>query len=83
MELRFESSFSAELHWWVNRDRKVAKYIEMLLRSAEEDPFHGLGDPRLIKELGRGVWGCHIVDDHFLISWASMLISNKNYNIHL
>ncbi len=67
MEVKFDSGFPEQLRWWLQRDSKIAEYIESLMHSAEEDPFHGLGDPRLIKEMGRGVWGRHIAEDHYLI----------------
>jgi Txe/YoeB family toxin of Txe-Axe toxin-antitoxin module len=67
MRLNYKSRYLKELQFWQRADPAIALTIVRLSLAARDNPFRGLGDPRLVKELGRGVWGRHIFDHHFLI----------------
>ena len=67
MRVNFKDRFMHQLGYWRRTSMVSRDKILRLVRAAAEDPFHGLGEPRLVKELGRGVWARHIIDHHFLI----------------
>lgn len=56
-----------QLGRWRSVDAGVRDVVLRLVQACAENPFRGLGEPRLVKELGRGVWARHITDHHFLI----------------
>ncbi len=67
MRVNYKGKFMCQLGDWRRSDISVRDAILELVEAAADDPFHGIGDPHLVKELGRGVWARHIVDHHFLI----------------
>ena len=67
MRVNFRDRFMHQLGYWRRTSMVARDRILRLARAAAEDPFHGVGDPRLVKELGRGVWARHISGPHFLI----------------
>ncbi len=67
MKLTFEPAYIAGLRWLMTNDPSTAEYVVRLVRAAELTPMKGLGDPRLVHELGYGSWARHIAGPHFLI----------------
>jgi Txe/YoeB family toxin of toxin-antitoxin system len=67
MRIAYSPAFHEGLQWWRERSETMLRRILRLVHAAKLDPMHGFGDPRLVKEMGRGVWGRHITEDHYLI----------------
>ena len=67
MKLKFEQPYLEGLRWWMANDPLTAGYIVKLVRDTESTPMKGLGEPRLVHELGYGIWARHISGPHFLI----------------
>ena len=67
MRIIYKRKFFSQLGKWDGEDRTMRDRILTLIHATRDDPFHGIGDPHLVKELGRGVWARHITDHHFLI----------------
>ncbi len=67
MRINYQRRFLSQLGKWDGESRVVRDRILSLIHAARNDAFRGIGEPRLVKELGRGVWARHITNHHFLI----------------
>ena len=54
MRVNYKGKFMYQLGDWRRSDIAVRDAILEWVEAAADDPFHGIGDPHLVKELGRG-----------------------------
>ena len=60
-----------EYLYWQNKDKKILKKINTLLKDIKRDPFNGIGKPELLKHELSGCWSRRITDEHRLVYEAS------------
>lgn len=53
--------------YWQDRDRKMVKKINALIKDIERNPFTGLGKPEPLKHELAGFWSRRIDPEHRLI----------------
>ncbi|MFK5881018.1 MAG: Txe/YoeB family addiction module toxin [Sulfurospirillum sp.] len=52
---------------WQNKDKKVLKKINSLLKDIKRDPYEGIGKPEPLKYELAGCWSRRIADEHRLV----------------
>ena len=57
--------------YWQNKDKKILKKINTLLKDIKRDPFNGIGKPEPLKHELSGCWSRRITDEHRLIYEAT------------
>lgn len=60
----FDSSFIADLRWWVETDRRTAKRLLEIVEAVLRSPFDGIGKPEPLKYLGSDVWSRRLTQEH-------------------
>ena len=63
----FHPEFIADLHYWVERDRRVAVRAFDLIEAVMRDPFAGIGKPEPLKGALSGVWSRRLTQEHRLV----------------
>ena len=63
----FHQQFLGDLRWWVRADRKIALRILDLIDAVLREPFEGIGKPKPLKYLGKGVLSRRITQEHRLV----------------
>jgi toxin YoeB len=67
MRIVFTESGWADYQWFQERDRKLVKRINALIRDAMRSPFDGIGKPEGLRAELRGFWSRRINDEHRLV----------------
>ena len=57
--------------YWQNKDKKILKKINTLLKDIKRDPFNGIGKPEPLKHELSGCWSRRITDEHRLVYEAT------------
>ena len=52
---------------WQDKDKKILKKINSLLKDIKRDPFNGIGKPEALKHELAGCWSRRITDEHRLV----------------
>ena len=53
--------------YWQNRDKKVLRQINKLVKDISRSPFEGLGKPEPLRENLSGLWSRRINKEHRLV----------------
>ncbi len=53
--------------YWQQKDKRVTKKINELLRDIKRDPFEGIGKPEPLRFELQGCWSRRISDEHRLV----------------
>ncbi|HXH38808.1 MAG TPA: Txe/YoeB family addiction module toxin [Thermoanaerobaculia bacterium] len=56
-----------DLRWWVRTDRKVALRLLDLVDAILRDPFHGIGKPEPLSNLGSNMWSRRLTQEHRIV----------------
>lgn len=83
MNLTFADEAWYDYLYWQNKDKKVLKRINTLLKDIKRDPFKGLGDPEPLKYNWSGYWSRRITKEHRLVYKAtehSILVAQCRYH---
>jgi toxin YoeB len=67
MRLVFTESAWQDYLWFQERDRKLLKRINTLIKEVLRSPFEGIGKPEALKADLSGCWSWRINDEHRLI----------------
>ena len=67
MRLVFTESAWDDYLWFQDRDRKLLKRINALIRDALRSPFEGIGKPEALKANLSGYWSRRINEEHRLV----------------
>ncbi len=67
MKLVFTESAWKDYLWFQERDRKLLKRINTLVKDALRCPFRGIGKPEQLKADLSGYWSRRINDEHRLV----------------
>ena len=70
MKLAWADAAWEDYIWWQNNDRKTARKINDLIKSARRTPFEGLGKPESLKGDWSGWWFRRITLEHRLVYQA-------------
>ena len=60
----FDPSFSEDLRYWIETDRRTAKRLPDLVEAVLRDPLAGIGKPEPLKYLGSDVWSRRLTHEH-------------------
>lgn len=63
-EAFFDSNFLDDLQYWVDKDRKTASRILVLVQAILRDPFTGIGKPEPLKHVDSNYWSRRITQEH-------------------
>ena len=63
----FHPEFRADLHYWVQTDRKMALRVLMLVEAILRDPFKGIGKPEPLKHFDRNTWSRRLTREHRIV----------------
>ena len=63
----FHPEFTPDLHYWVERDHRVAERAFDLIEAVMRDPFTGIGKPEPLKGVLSGVWSRRLTQEHRLV----------------
>ena len=64
MRLVFTESAWRDYQWFQERDRKLLKRINALIKETLRDPFQGIGKPEQLRADLSGFWSRRINDEH-------------------
>lgn len=67
MRLVFTESAWQDYLWFQERDRKLLKRINVLIKDVLRSPFDGIGKPEALKADLAGWWSRRINDEHRLV----------------
>ncbi len=67
MKLVFTESAWQDYLWFQEKDRKLLKRINLLIKDAMRTPFEGLGKPERLKADLSGYWSRRINSEHRLV----------------
>jgi toxin YoeB len=67
MRLVFTESAWPDYLWFQERDRKLLKRINALIKDVMRSPFEGIGKPEALKANLTGYWSRRINDEHRLV----------------
>jgi toxin YoeB len=67
MRLVFTESAWQDYEWFQERDRKLVRRINALIKDALRTPFQGIGKPEGLKANLSGCWSRRINEEHRLV----------------
>lgn len=67
MNLVFSAQAWEDYQFWLAKDRKVLKRINLLIKDAARNPSEGLGKPEPLRHALAGYWSRRITDEHRLV----------------
>ncbi|MCH8124341.1 MAG: Txe/YoeB family addiction module toxin [Bacteroidetes bacterium] len=67
MKIEFQPPFLKDLEWWIRTDRPTALRVLKLVEAVRRDPFHGMGKPEPLKNIGSGYWSRRITLEDRLV----------------
>ncbi|UVI38091.1 Txe/YoeB family addiction module toxin [Qipengyuania spongiae] len=67
MQLLFDRDAWADYLFWQDRDRKLLKRINRMIKECQRTPYEGIGKPEPLKEDLSGYWSRRITDEHRLV----------------
>ena len=67
MRLVFTESAWDDYQWFQQRDRKLIKRINALVKDVLRSPFEGIGKPEALKADLSGYWSRRIDEEHRLV----------------
>ena len=67
MRLTWSKDAWEDYLYWQKVDKKIAKRINELIRSAMRTPFEGIGKPEALKGDLQGYWSRRITTEHRLV----------------
>ncbi len=53
--------------YWQDKDKKILKHINFLIKEVLRHPSRGIGEPEPLKHNMNGYWSRHITREHRLI----------------
>ena len=67
MKLVFAERAWEDYLYWQQKDRKILKRINTLIKDIQRSPFEGIGDPEPLKYNWSGFWSRRITKEHRLV----------------
>lgn len=72
MKLIFSDDSWNDYLYWLEKDKKILKRINSLIKDIKRSPFEGIGKPEPLKYDLQGCWSRRIDDEHRLVYEISM-----------
>ncbi|MBX2990683.1 MAG: Txe/YoeB family addiction module toxin [Bacteroidetes bacterium] len=63
----FQSGAFEQYSNWAKENPKIFERLTMVIRSAAQSPFEGIGKPEPLKHELQGYWSRRITDEHRLV----------------
>lgn len=67
MQLAWTPNAWEDYLYWQQKDRKILKRVNQLLKGTMRDPFEGIGKPEPLKYGISGAWSRRITEEHRLV----------------
>lgn len=67
MEVEFTHKAQVHYQYWIDKDRKILKKINELIKDIQRTPFTGKGKPEALKFNFTGYWSRRINQEHRLV----------------
>jgi len=67
MKIKFTQKAKKQYEYWKEKDLKVLKKINELIKDIQKTPFEGLGKPEALKFNLNGFWSRRINYEHRLV----------------
>ena len=67
MKLVFAERAWEDYLYWQQKDQKILKRINTLIKDIQRSPFEGIGDPEPLKYNWSGFWSRRITKEHRLV----------------
>ena len=83
MMLSWADTAWADYLYWQERDKRILKKINILIKDIQRQPFTGLGDPEPLKHNWSGYWSRRITLDHrmvYKVTDAGLFIAQCRYH---
>jgi len=67
MKILFTQEAWKDFEWFLNKDKRLAKRIKLLLKDILRDPENGIGKPERLRFQLSGYWSRRISKEHRLV----------------
>ncbi len=67
MKIKFTQKAKKQYEYWKDKDRKILKKINEIIKDIQKTPFEGLGKPEALKFNLNGFWSRRINYEHRLV----------------
>jgi len=67
MKILFTQEAWKDFEWFMNKDKRLAKRIKLLLKDILRDPENGIGKPERLRFQLSGYWSRRISKEHRLV----------------
>ena len=67
MRIKFTQKAKKQYEYWIEKDQKILKKINELIKDIQRTPFEGLGKPEALKFNLSGYWSRRINTEHRLV----------------
>ena len=83
MQLAWTPYTWEEYLYWQQKDRKILKRVNQLLKDMMRDPFEGIGKPEPLKSGIAGAWSRRITEEHrlvYILEGETLIILQARYH---
>ncbi|MCT2337819.1 Txe/YoeB family addiction module toxin [Corynebacterium sp. p3-SID1056] len=83
MQLAWTPRAWEEYLYWQQKDRKILKRVNQLLKDTLRDPFEGIGKPEPLKYGISGAWSRRITEEHrlvYVVEGDTLIILQARYH---
>ena len=83
MKIIFATTAWEDYLYWQEKDKKLLKRVNKLIKDICRSPFEGLGDPEPLKHNWSGFWSRRITKEHrlvYAVEKESVLIAQCRYH---
>ena len=81
MGLVYTKNAIEDIKYWQKHDQKLVKRLKKLIKSIENNPFHGIGNPEPLKHDLKGCWSRRINQEHRLVYMVKGDLENQTITI--
>jgi toxin YoeB len=67
MKVLFTPEGWEDYTFWQERDRKLAKRLNRIIKDMRRDPFSGIAKPEALKRNYSGFWSRRLTDEHRIV----------------
>jgi len=67
MDLFWDQSAWEDYQYWIDKDKKVLRKINSLIKECQRTPFEGTGKPEALRQNLSGFWSRRITGEHRLV----------------
>ncbi len=67
MNITFTDDSWNDYLYWQDKDKKILKKTNQLIKDIKRDPFNGIGKPEPLKHEFTGCWSRRITEEHRIV----------------